>query len=304
MIEAALARLRDDRDRGAAELADDALRLLAEATAEAAKRGADPMAVARELVRRIAELRPSMAPLVNWAAAYAAELGPALAGADDRGAAARACRVLGDRLRARKRGFANAIVETARPVLAEARDIVTLSRSSTVEAVLVRASAPETRITVCESRPRLEGRRLCAALEAAGRRVRCITDAQMTVALAEADVAVIGADAILRDRAVINKVGSLALALSATHFGKPLHVVADSFKIDPAHDRDDAVFEAMDGGEVWPERPEICANVYFEAVPADLVALYLTEDGARRGAEIDTTVKMIANLRVSAELAT
>ena len=103
---------------------------------------------------------------------------------------------------------------------------------------------------------------------------------------------------------LVNKVGSLALALCAAHFGKPLHVVADSFKIDPAHGRDDAVFEAMDGGEVWPERPEICANVYFEAVPADLVALYLTEDGARRGAEIDTAVKMIANLRVSAKLAT
>jgi|GEM_PF-1126827 len=303
-IHDALARLRDDRDRGAAELADDALRLLAEAAAQAATRGADPAAAARGLVRRIAELRPSMAPLANWAAAYATELGPTLDGADDPDAMARACRALGDRLRVRKRGFADAIVEAARPVLAEAREIVTLSRSSTVEAVLARASVPKARVTVCESRPRLEGRRLCAALEAAGRRVRCITDAQMTVALAEADVAVIGADAILRDRAVVNKVGSLALALSAAHLCKPLHVVADSFKIDPAHDRDDAVFETMDGGEVWPERPEICANVYFEAVPADLVALYLAETGARRGAEIDAAVKMIANLRVSAGLVT
>ncbi len=303
-IEAALARLRDDRDRGAAEIAEDALELLAEAAARTAAEGRDPAAAARALARRIAALRPSMAPLANWAAAYAAALGPALDGADGPAAAAHACRTLGERLRARKRGFTEAIVAAARPVLGGLREIVTLSRSSTVEAVLARASAPEARITVCESRPRFEGRRLCAALEAAARRVRCVTDAQMAVALAEADAAVIGADAILRDRSAVNKVGSLALALIAAHLGKPLYVIADSFKIDPAHDRRDAVFEAMDGGEVWPERPEICLNVYFEAVPADLVTSYITEDGAQNGAQIAAAVKRTANLRISAGLGT
>ncbi len=35
----------------------------------------------------------------------------------------------------------------------------------------------------------------------------------------------------------------------------------------------------MAADEVWPERPDICANVTFEPVPAELIGLYLTEKG-------------------------
>lgn len=302
--EAALARLAADRDRGAAELAADALRLMARAAAAAARRGDDAAALSRALAARLAGLRPSMAPLANWAAAFAAGIEAALADGDGREAKARACLQLEARLAARKQGFTNAIVAAARPVLAEARAVVTISRSSTVEAALAQACPPDTTVWVCESRPRLEGRRLCAALEDAGLAVRCVTDAQMAAALANADAALIGADAILGDLSVVNKVGSLALALCAHHLDKPFYVVADSFKAEPARTRENAVFEAMDGAEVWPERPEICANVYFEAVPGALVALYLTETGALSANDMANRLKEIENLRRAAGFAT
>lgn len=302
--EAALARLAGDRDRGAAELAGDALQLMARAAAAAARRGEDAAALARALGSRIAALRPSMAPLANWAAAFAAEVEGALAGAGERDAKADACLQLGARLAVRKQGFEDAIVAAARPVLAEARAIVTISRSSTVEAALARAARQDATVWVCESRPRLEGRRLCAAIEAAGRAVRCVTDAEMAVALASADAALIGADAILGDLSVVNKVGSLALALCARHLGKPFYVVADSFKAEPARTRASAVFEAMDGAEVWPERPELCANVYFEAVPGALVSLYLTETGPCSADDMAKRIEEIANIRRAAGAAT
>ncbi len=46
----------------------------------------------------------------------------------------------------------------------------------------------------------------------------------------------------------------------------------------------------MDAGEVWPERPEICANVTFEPVPAELIALYLTEKGPLAAARMHDEV--------------
>lgn len=279
MIEDALAGIAADHDRGAAELADDGLRLLAQALGDSrAPSGEALLAEAAGLVRRLAELRPSMAGLGNWAVAYYAALRERLAVAKT--VEPKLCDTVLAELLDRKAAQRDALVAAACPVLAGAGCIVTLSHSSTVEAVLADAAPQHCRIVVAESRPRLEGRRLCAALEAAGRRVRCITDAQIGLALDGADMALFGADAVLADLGVVNKTGSLFAALAARAAGKPCYVACDGFKIDPRHTSHDARLEAMEGGEVWPERAEICDNVYFEIVPGAYVDLYLTEKGA------------------------
>lgn len=308
-VEEQLARIRDDRERGAAELAEAGLRLMARACSERAAAGREAMLdEAAGLVRRLAALRPSMAPLGNWAAAFHAALRASLmdAGAMDAGAMdagpmdagpmdadvppAGACEAVLADLLARKAALSDALIAGARPVLGRARGILTLSYSSTVEALLLGAAAPDCLVIVAESRPLLEGRKLCRSLEAAGRRVRCITDAQIGLALADADMALIGADAVLGDLAVVNKAGSLFAALAARAQGKPCHAAADTFKIDPLASSADAVFEEMAADEVWPERPEICANVYFEPVPAELIALYLTEKGPLAAARMHDEV--------------
>ena len=298
-VEEQLARIRDDRERGAAELAEAGLRLMARACSERAAAGREAMLdEAAGLVRRLAALRPSMAPLGNWAAAFHAALraslmdaGPTDAGPMDSGVPpAGACEAVLADLLARKAALSDALIAGAKPVLGRARGILTLSYSSTVEGLLLEAAAPDCLVIVAESRPLLEGRKLCRNLAAAGRRVRCITDAQIGLALADADMALIGADAVLGDLAVVNKTGSLFAALAARAQGKPCHAAADTFKIDPLASSADAVFEEMAADEVWPERPEICANVYFEPVPAELIALYLTEKGPLAAARMHDEV--------------
>ncbi|MCZ6523081.1 MAG: hypothetical protein O7A68_04340 [Alphaproteobacteria bacterium] len=298
-VEDQLARIRDDRERGAAELAEAGLRLMARACSERAEAGREAMlGEAAELVRRLAALRPSMAPLGNWAAAFHAALRANLMDAGPMDAdvppadvpPAGACEAVLADLLARKAALSDALIAGAKPVLGRARGILTLSYSSTVEALLLEAAAPDCLVIVAESRPLLEGRKLCRSIEAAGRRVRCITDAQIGLALADADMALIGADAVLGDLAVVNKAGSLFAALAARAQGKPCHAAADTFKIDPLASSADAVFEEMAADEVWPERPEICANVYFEPVPAELIALYLTEKGPLAAARMHDEV--------------
>ncbi len=270
-----IARIRGDRERGAAELAEAGLRLMARACREPAGEGS--LATAAELVRRLAAARPSMAAIGNWAALFHAALRDRLGASA--GAPGEACDAALAELLARQSAAREALVAAARPALADARSILTLSYSSTVEAVLTGAAAPDCLVVVAESRPLLEGRETCRRLEAAGVRVRCITDAQIGLAMADADLALIGADAILSDLAVVNKAGSLLVALAARAHGRPCHVAADTFKIDASRSTADAALEEGDGGEVWPERPGICANVTFEPVPADLIGSYLTEKG-------------------------
>ena len=285
-VEDELARIRHDRERGAAELAEAGLHLIARACREgAAGAGSEAiLADAAELVRRLAAVRPSMAPLGNWAATFYAALRESLATSGT--APTEACdKVLAETL-ARKAAFSDAQVAAARPVVAAAGSILTLSYSSSVEAVLAGAAAPGCLVVVAESRPLLEGRKLCRRLEAAGRRVRCITDAQIGLALRDADMALLGADAVLSDLAVVNKAGSLFAALAARALDKPCHVAADTFKIDVRATSANATLEEMDGADVWPERPDICANVAFEPVPADLIGLYLTEKGPLAAAQL------------------
>lgn len=280
-LDDAFAAIRDDREHGAAELAETGLRALG--------RGCHQLAGANcsNLLESVAAwacqlegLRPSMAPIGNWAAAFYAALRVRL-NADAAASAGpeEVCEAVLADLLAQKAAMRDAQVAAARPILAPAGCILTLSYSSTVEAMLASAAASDCRVVVAESRPLFEGRVLCRRLESAGRRVRSITDAQIGLAARDADLALIGADAVLSDLSVVNKVGSLLAGLAVRDRRKPLYVAADTFKIDARRSSGDVTLEAKDGAEVWRERPEICDNVYFETVPVELVSLYLTEKG-------------------------
>ncbi len=95
----------------------------------------------------------------------------------------------------------------------------------------------------------------------------------------EADILLLGTDTICSDLAVVNKAGSLPAALAAHHHEKPCAAVADTFKISGWVSSEEIVLEEGPGGEIWEAEPAICANVYFESVPAGLITCYLTEKG-------------------------
>lgn len=289
-------RLERDTERGASELAGMGLEILRDAAIAAGPDGQTAYSGTLETARRIASARPSMAPLGNWAAFFMAcfkELlernpGPS-AEAAARGAAKKAL--------AEKARMAGAQVEAARQALGAARSVMTLSYSSTVEKILMEAAMPRISITVAESRPLLEGRKTFDRLARAGRRVRMVTDAQMGLAVIEAEAVLIGADAVCADLAVVNKTGSLLAALAAKQKGKPFLAAADTFKIAPYFNGDDTPLEEHDGGEVWREHPKSCSNIYFEPVPAELVTVYLTEKGPLDAGAMAGQIESVRALR-------
>ena len=110
-------------------------------------------------------------------------------------------------------------------------------------------------------------------------RHRVITDAELALFAARVDALIIGADSVTSDLAVVNKVGSAAAAWGARSASRPCYVAVDTSKIAPRVSAAEIELEEKSGAEIWPERAEICSNVYFEAVPAKLITAYLTERG-------------------------
>lgn len=274
-------RVRDNLRDGASHLARIALASLAEYADVAAD---DADALRGELLDfadELAATRPSMTAIHNlvarWRAGVADFEGDLPALRDYARQQAHEVRVWAD-------GASDATQRAAITVLAERPRLLTHSISSTITAILLRMQGQGVSAVVTESRPALEGWNLAATLGRAGVPVTYITDAQAGLFVDGVDAVIIGADAILADGAVVNKVGTRLIALAAREAGTPFYVCAESFKC-TEQTREDVVLEEKSGSELRP--PPVpglrTRNVYFEVTPPELITDWVSnEDLARR----------------------
>ncbi|WP_405149674.1 hypothetical protein OG589_15320 [Sphaerisporangium sp. NBC_01403] len=149
---------------------------------------------------------------------------------------------------------------------------------------------------VCtETRPYLQGARLTAAtLVEMGYRPTVITDGMVPSALADglADVALVASDRVTMDGHVVNKVGTLAVALAAGAFGVPFYAL--SHAPDPLSPGiGDVEIEHRDGEEVLHVLGRRTAakgtrGYYpaFDATPPHLVTRIVTARGAFEPARV------------------
>lgn len=182
--------------------------------------------------------------------------------------------------------------------------LATLSFSRTTAALITALSETrEVRVACAEGRPMLEGRRMAAALAAAGVRVTFYTDAALGQALGAIDALLVGADAITPD-AVINKSGTRLLAAAAAHQGVPVYIAASREKfVSQAVSLQLAVREGH-ADEVWPTPPGAIEirNPYFEPTPLDLVASVITDAGVIGSGLVPEVCEASSNVRWVAEL--
>jgi methylthioribose-1-phosphate isomerase len=147
---------------------------------------------------------------------------------------------------------------------------------------LVRAAAGKDLAFVCtETRPYLQGARLTAeTLAEMGVDTTVITDGMGAAVLSggRVDALVTAADRVTMDGHVVNKVGTLGLAVAAHAFGVPFHAMVQ------APDRlaataDDVPIEYRDGTEVL-DRPGI-RGLYpaFDITPPRFVTTVVTDRG-------------------------
>ena len=269
--------LRDDRSSGASELARQALSDLMHLAGrhpatQAEQLKTDLLAIADALCRA----RPSMAAVQNvvgeWRRAVL-ELDT-----DQIELLRQAAICIAEDLIAASRAAVEKIGSRTAALIPPRSCIVTHSLSSTVIEVFRHLSEHSVRAIVSESRPLYEGHRLAAELASLGVPAQLVTDAQLGHFTARADVALVGADAILRDGSVVNKAGTLLLALAAREAAVPFWVCAESFKrstLDPGE------FPLAEMGAEELGAPDLegvrVRNVYFDVTPSSLVGQWINE---------------------------
>ncbi len=272
-IASEIAAIRGDHERGASAIAQRAVRLL-RAICRAGISGdapaADALALLRETCDQVEGARPSMAPLAHVARRVALA-----AGGDDALPALQAAQSTIDALITEAQVAPEHIGARLMERLPEHARIVTLSRSATVTRVLQSAAEHIAAVTCLESRPGGEGadaaREIAAALPHA--RARLVADAAMSLAVAEADCAVAGVDALLAEGYAVNKTGTHPLALAAQAAHIPMYVLAERAKIAPADWQWQP--ERFDPALIAPNPiPGVTVEaVVFERVPLALVTV-------------------------------
>ena len=244
-------KLRYDRTSGALDLAIDAIEL-AEGWIAAGRAPA-------ELAREIARMHPAIAAVTNVARLLESDRSD-----------------LSKRLLQAKQSLVNGnrlIGENLRALIPPKATVITLSNSTTVRDVLLALGVRS--VYVLESQPGGEGKQLAEALRdglKAGSRlasrqdlVHLVPDSAVGNIVPRVDCALVGVDTILRDGAILHKVGTLPLALCCQRFGKPFYAAGHSFKFTERESKG------------LPEPDEALESQLFDCTPADLITKIITE---------------------------
>ncbi|NJD22014.1 MAG: hypothetical protein FIA82_05015 [Melioribacter sp.] len=160
--------------------------------------------------------------------------------------------------------------------LSNKKNILTISNSKTVFEILYRLnSVNKLSVFICESRPGNEGRLLAEKLADKKIKTQLITEAQIARYLEKCDCILTGADSILKNGDVINKVGSLQLAVLGKYYGKPFYVIADKLKLSS---NNKFIQTEEPRKEIWNTHTKKIRveNFYFERIPKLLISKIIT----------------------------
>jgi translation initiation factor 2B subunit (eIF-2B alpha/beta/delta family) len=276
----------EDTEHGSAWISTRALEVLRRHA-----EGADELTTVAALARKLRESHPDMAALanrINRAMTRATSLG----GVDDPAGTPAAVVSAAEQTLSEARRADEAAAAQAATLLGDDATVATLSRSGTVFEALVEA---EPAVLIGESRPAGEGGDVAAELAAAGVEVTLTTDAALPWALADdaassatvdapaPDVVLVGADAVLPNGTVINKVGTRALGLAASRAGVALYAVAARDKIAIAN------LTPSVESDSWPLGVDSAVRTWtptFDRTPPDCVDGIVTEAGGLATNEI------------------
>lgn len=170
--------------------------------------------------------------------------------------------------------------------------ILTLSHSSLVENGLIywenhMKSEKNIEIHILESRPLKEGRILLKRLNSRMKKAKFYywVDAAMGIALNFVDCVLLGIDRMYDDGCIVNKIGSLPLAILAKEKSVPVLAIGTSFKMDGStcpHDPKKYEGIKRPASEVLEEDFVQATNItvmnfYFELVPAQYISKIIIE---------------------------
>lgn len=164
------------------------------------------------------------------------------------------------------------------------------------------AQGKRIKVIATETRPRLQGAKLTVyELKKDGIDVTLITDNMVGYVMSRGMVnkVVVGADRILRDGHVANKIGTLTIAIVAKRYSIPFYVAAPSSTFDLKSNVDEVIIEHRDPKEVLEVNGKPITidvkvlNPAFDVTPPDLVTAIVTEKGVIKPPYYENIPKVI-----------
>jgi methylthioribose-1-phosphate isomerase len=190
--------------------------------------------------------------------------------------------------------------------------LATGGRGTALEVILAAHRAGKRpRVYVDETRPLLQGARLnYLELKTAGVDVRIIVDGAAAFVLQREriDLAIVGADRIVRNGDTANKIGTYGLAVAANYHGVPFYVAAPRSTFDrsiatgseiPIELRAEEEVTSFRGTPVAPGARSY--NPAFDVTPGALIAGIVTECGVLRSPYEETIAQLFVQTRMSTE---
>lgn len=262
-----LDKIAKDRASGSSEIYTELLEGLMKALAHGPK-----VQEWREFSDGLSKVKRSMAPLQNVAGSIRVLLNAQIPDDQFNGFVKGFLSDLRARESAAPDRIAKHLAEAYRP-----GRLVTLSYSGTVMRAL--ATMPkDVDVSVAESLPMGEGAMTCRKLLDNGYQASLFRDSMIPSEVRNADLVLIGADAVCPE-GVVNKVGTLSLALAAKQFARPLVVLCSTSKLIPVLEMD----EMVGGSDL--DRMKVRESI-FEITPLELVTAIVTDEGVLSGEEM------------------
>ena len=183
----------------------------------------------------------------------------------------------------------NKIAEITAARIRDGDTVMTHCNSSAALAGIIRAKEQGKDITVfaTEVRPWNQGRITIKTLNDHAIPTNFIVDSAVRTFMPEVDLVIVGADAVTVNGAVVNKIGTSQIALSAKEARKNLIVAAETYKFAPQTIFGNFIeIEDRSSSEVLPDDilrtlPYVkVRNPVFDVTPAEYIDLIATEVGA------------------------
>ncbi len=162
--------------------------------------------------------------------------------------------------------------------------IFTHCHSSTVTHLLRRAKheGKAFEVICTETRPVFQGRITAKEMLELGVKTTLIVDSAARFFMNQADLVLVGADAITSEGNIINKIGTSMIALVAQEARTPFYVVSELLKFDPATMYGDyEKIEERSSREVWKDPPEglVIRNPAFDVTRRNFIHGIICEEG-------------------------
>jgi translation initiation factor 2B subunit (eIF-2B alpha/beta/delta family) len=156
--------------------------------------------------------------------------------------------------------------------------ILTHSYSNTAKRAFENVSRDgDIKVWVTESNPGYEGRVLARDLNEMGLHVRIVPDSDVPAILGDVDVVVVGADSVLADGSIVNKIGTRKIAVEAEAKNVPFYSICETSKFSTAN--------------LLGEDIEIAQ--IFDVTPSKLIQKIVTELGPFEPDDIAGRIKIM-----------